>query len=54
MTIAAPPALFLAPATGEQPMPAPRAIDSGEPAMRRLRHPFSVVTDPAPHRTICR
>jgi hypothetical protein len=41
---------FLAPPTTEREKPAPRASDSGEVAMHRLRHPFAVAAESIPHR----
>jgi hypothetical protein len=45
---------FLAPPTAEEDTPAPRASDSGEVAMRRLRHPFAVPAEASPHREAAR
>lgn len=44
-------AQFLAPPRAEEEKPAPRVSDSGEVAMHRLRHPFTVAADTTPHRT---
>lgn len=44
-------AQFLAPPRAEEEKPAPRASDSGEVAMHRLRHPFTVAADTTSHRT---